>query len=93
MIFLIFCLCFPLFCLLFHKSTCKFLNPYKLIFVFGKKGSGKSTLLQKLSFQYACKGWTVYSTEVPDIGQIVPFKQKKKHRRKSEEEEQSFVHC
>ena len=35
MIFLIFCLCFPLFCLLFHKSTCKFLNPYKLIFVFG----------------------------------------------------------
>lgn len=90
MIFLIFCLCFPLFCLLFHKSTRKFLNPYKLIFVFGKKGSGKSTLLQKLSFQYACKGWTVYSTEVPDIGQIVPFKQKKKHRRKSEEEEQPF---
>lgn len=90
MIFLIFCLCFPLFFFLFHKSTCKFLNPYKLIFVFGKKGSGKSTLLQKLSFQYACKGWTVYSTEVPDIGQIVPFKQKKKHRRKSEEEEQSF---
>lgn len=90
MIFLIFCLCFPLFCLLFHKSTRKFLNPYKLIFVFGKKGSGKSTLLQKLSFQYACKGWTVYSTEVPDIGQNVPIKQKKKHRQKTEEEEQPF---
>lgn len=90
MIFLIFCLCFPLFCLLFHKTTCKFLNPYKLIFVFGKKGSGKSTLLQKLSFQYVRKGWTVYSTEVSDIGQNVPIKQKKKHRRKTEEEEQSF---
>lgn len=90
MIFLIFCLCFPFFCLLFHKSTCKFLNPYKLIFVFGKKGSGKSTLLQKLSYQYVRKGWTVYSTEVSDIGQNVPIKQKKKHRRKTEEEEQRF---
>lgn len=40
------------------------LNPYKLIFVFGKKGSGKSTLLEKLSHQYLKKGWTVYSTEV-----------------------------
>lgn len=89
MIFLIFCLCFPLFFLLFHKSTCKFLNPYKLIFVFGKKGSGKSTLLQKLSFQYACKGWNVYSTEVSDIGQNVLIKQKK-HRRKTDEDEQPF---
>ena len=89
MIFLIFCLCFPLFCLLFHKSTSKFLNPYKLIFVFGKKGSGKSTLLQKISYQYVGKGGTVYSTEVPDIGQNVPIK-KKKHRRKTEEEEQPF---
>lgn len=89
MIFLIFCLCFPFFCLLFHKSTCKFLNPYKLIFVFGKKGSGKSTLLQKISYQYVRKGWTVYSTEVSDIGQNVPIK-KKKHRRKSKEEEQPF---
>ena len=90
MIFLIFCLCFPLFCLLFHKSTCKFLNPYKLIFVFGKKGSGKSTLLQKLSYQYVRKGWSVYSTEVSDIGQNVPIKQKKKHRRKTDEEDHSF---
>lgn len=89
MIFLIFCLCFPLFCLLFHKSTSKYLNPYKLIFVFGKKGSGKSTLLQKISYQYVGKGWTVYSTEVSDIGQNVPIKQKK-HRRKTEEEEQPF---
>ena len=89
MIFLIFCLCFPLFCLLFHKSTSKFLNPYKLIFVFGKKGSGKSTLLQKISYQYVGKGGTVYSTEVPDIGQNVPIK-KKKHRRKTEEDEQPF---
>lgn len=90
MIFLVFCFCFPLFCLLFHKATRKFLNPYKLIFVFGKKGSGKSTLLQKLSYQYVRKGWTVYSTEVSDIGQNVPIKQKKKHRRKTEEEVHSF---
>lgn len=46
------------------KCTKSYLNPYKLIFVFGKKGSGKSTLLEKLSNQYLKKGWTVYSTEV-----------------------------
>lgn len=51
--------------LIFHKCTKKFLNPYKLIFVFGKKGSGKSTLLEKLYYKYQKLGWTVYSTEVP----------------------------
>lgn len=45
-------------------AVLSYLNPYKLIFVFGKKGSGKSTLLEKLSHQYLKKGWTVYSTEV-----------------------------
>lgn len=52
------------FALVYHKCTKSYLNPYKLIFVFGKKGSGKSTLLEKLSNQYLKKGWTVYSTEV-----------------------------
>lgn len=47
-------------------ATRKYTNPYKLIFVFGKKGSGKSTLLQKLTNRYLKKGWTVYSTEVKD---------------------------
>lgn len=41
----------------------KYLNPYKLIMVFGKKGSGKSTTLCKLAFMYHKRGWTVYSTE------------------------------
>lgn len=51
------------FCLLFHLSTKRYLNPYKLIFVFGKKGSGKSTLLVKYATQYRERGWTVFSTE------------------------------
>lgn len=53
-----------IFALVYHMCTKSYLNPYKLIFVFGKKGSGKSTLLEKLSNQYLKKGWTVYSTEV-----------------------------
>lgn len=52
-------LAISLFCVL----TKKYVNPYKLIFVFGKKGSGKSTLLTKLAYQYDKRGWTVYTTE------------------------------
>lgn len=47
----------------FHVLTKKYLNPYKLIFIFGKKGSGKSTLLVKYAYEYNQRGWTVYSTE------------------------------
>lgn len=75
MIFLFLCVFFSIFCLLFHKLTKKYLNPYKLVFVFGKKGSGKSTLIQKLSNKYYKNGWTVYSTEDslnPDILPIDP---------------------
>ena len=53
----------PVFIVLFHLTTKKYLNPYKLIFIFGKKGSGKSTLLSKYAFQYLSKGWNVYATE------------------------------
>lgn len=53
----------PLGVFLFHKKTVKFLNPYKLIFIFGKKGSGKSTLLTKYALTYLKRGWNVYSTE------------------------------
>lgn len=49
---------------LFTYFTREYVNPYKLIFVFGKKGSGKSTLLTKLSQRYLKNKWTVYSTEV-----------------------------
>ena len=73
MIFLILCVCFSVFCLVFHILTKKFLNPYKLVFVFGKKGSGKSTLLQKLSYKYYKNGWTVYSTEESLSPEILPI--------------------
>lgn len=63
MILFIFIVVFSVFCLVFHFFTKQYLNPYKLIFVFGKKGSGKSTLLEKLCYEYDRKGWTVYSTE------------------------------
>lgn len=50
--------------LVFHFSTRKYLNPYKLYMVFGKKGSGKSTLMTRLAVDHVIKkGWTVYCTE------------------------------
>lgn len=39
----------------------KMKNPYKLIFLFGKKGSGKSTLLVKYMCQYHKKGYDIYT--------------------------------
>lgn len=45
----------------FHFATRKYLNPYKLYLVFGKKGSGKSTYLVKLAQQHLKKGWLVYT--------------------------------
>lgn len=52
------------FILIWHFTTKKYLNPYKLYFYFGKKGSGKSTLLAKLAYEGLKKGHTVYSQEV-----------------------------
>ena len=60
--FLIFVV-FPLSFFVFHFFTRKYLNPYKLIFIFGKKGSGKSTLLAKYAYEYRSRGWSVYCTE------------------------------
>lgn len=54
---------FPASLAAFHFATRKYLNPYKLIFIFGKKGSGKSTLLTKYALDYLKRGWNVYSTE------------------------------
>lgn len=63
----------PSLVLLYHVKTKKFLNPYKLIFIFGKKGSGKSTLLTKYALMYLKRGWNVYSTEkCPGTYQISP---------------------
>ena len=73
MIIFIFIIFFSLFSVIFHKLTKKYLNPYKLVFVFGKKGSGKSTLIQKLSNKYYKNGWTVYSTEESLNPEILPL--------------------
>lgn len=49
--------------LVWDHLTRKYLNPYKLTMVFGKKGSGKSTLMVRLAYEYLAKGWTVFCTE------------------------------
>lgn len=53
-----------LFIIIWHFTTRKYINPYKLYFYFGKKGSGKSTLLSKLAYENLKKGHQVYSQEV-----------------------------
>lgn len=59
---------FPCSIALYHFLTKKYINPYKLTMIFGKKGSGKTTLLVKMAYQYLIRGWTVYSTEpIPGI--------------------------
>ena len=61
--FLFFFSLFMVLVLVWHFATRKYLNPYKLTFIFGKKGAGKTTILCKYAFQYLRKGWKVYSTE------------------------------
>lgn len=48
---------------IFHFLTYKYLNPFKLTMVFGKKGSGKSTLMVRLAYKYLALGWNVFCTE------------------------------
>lgn len=48
---------------IYHLLTKKYLNPYKLTMVFGKKGSGKSTLMVRMAYEYLSMGWTVFCTE------------------------------
>ncbi len=57
---------FLAFLLIFHLLTKKYVNPYRLTMVFGKKGSGKSTLMVRLAYQFLRKGWSVYCTEKLD---------------------------
>lgn len=52
--------------LLFHFATRKYLNPYKLYFIFGAKGAGKTTYETKLACKYLKKGWNVY-TDLPEL--------------------------
>ena len=44
----------------------KYINPYKLYMVFGKKGSGKSTFLVKKALEYKKKGYIIY-TNMDDL--------------------------
>lgn len=70
---LIFALLVVAFLAFFHLATRKYLNPYKLIFIFAKKGQGKSTLLTKMALQHLKRGWDVYSTEpIPGCHLIAP---------------------
>ena len=59
----LFCIVVFGFLLGFHFLTRKYLNPYKLIFIFEKKGQGKSTLLTKMALNHLKHGWTVFSTD------------------------------
>lgn len=59
----LFCIAVFGFLLGFHFLTRKYLNPYKLIFIFAKKGQGKSTLLTKMALNHLKHGWTVFSTD------------------------------
>lgn len=44
----------------------KYDNPYKLIFIFGKKGAFKSTYMVSLMISHLLSGWNVY-TNMPDV--------------------------
>lgn len=64
--FLVFSVVVTILIVVFCLLTRSYVNPYKLIFIFGKKGSGKSTLLEKLCYKWYKRGWHIYSTEAND---------------------------
>ena len=57
-IFLILCGAFFVW---FTVQSRRYNNPYRLIFIFGKKGAGKSLYMVKMMIRYLKKGWTVYT--------------------------------
>ena len=59
--------------LVWHFLTKKYINPYKLYMVVGKKGSGKSTMLHRLAFQHLRDGWRVFSTEPIPGCCLIPY--------------------
>lgn len=75
---------FFVFIIIFNLLTRKYINPYKLYMVFGKKGSGKSTYLVRQAKKYMKKGYSVYTNmtdcmlpgvrifDVDDLGEFVP---------------------
>lgn len=47
-------------------SARRYANPYKLVFIFGKKGAGKSCYMVRKMLWYIRHGWHVY-TDMEDI--------------------------
>ena len=45
----------------FTVQSRRYNNPYRLIFIFGKKGAGKSLYMVKQMIKYLKKGWIVYT--------------------------------
>lgn len=70
--------------MVWHFATRKYLNPYLLYLVFGKKGSGKSTYLVKIAYQHMKRGWLIYTNmdefclpgvrhiDIQHVGDFVP---------------------
>lgn len=68
----------------FFIYTSKYNNPYKLVFIFGKKGAGKSTLMVSDMLKDLKKGWNVYTDmkdcvlegvrifNIDDLGKFIP---------------------
>lgn len=70
--------------IIFYIWSLKFNNPYKLVFIFGKKGAGKSTLMVSDMKKDLKKGWNVYTDmqdcilegvrifNIDDLGKFIP---------------------
>lgn len=58
----------------FDRLTYKYISPYNLYLIFGRKGCGKSTMLQKLAVWYRKRGYHVYcnlgDTDIKECVQI-----------------------
>lgn len=59
----------------------KYVNPYRLYMVFGRKGSGKTTYMVKVAYRYYKAGWNIFcNSEIPfatriditTLGEFVP---------------------
>lgn len=72
--------------IIYYLRYKRFINPYKLIMIFGKKGSGKSSYLAKLAKKNLKKGKLVYTNmddlmlpgirkfDINDLGDFIPEK-------------------
>lgn len=78
---IVFLLCFFVFLVVVFLYSRKFINPYKLYMVFGRKGSGKTTYMVKLAYRYHKQGRQIFSNsdipfatviDVSSLGQFVP---------------------